>query len=56
MLAAWKRFFRVKLSLELAANRQRTERLEVSAYDLVLFDLMMPDKSGCQVLAEVLTR
>src|SRR5207237_4859948 len=32
------------------------KRLESSAYDLVLLDLMMPDKSGMQVLEEIRTR
>jgi DNA-binding NtrC family response regulator len=32
------------------------KRLETSAYDLVLLDLMMPDKSGMQVLQEVRQR
>ncbi len=37
--------------VELAANAtEGLKRLEGSAYDLVLLDLMMPDKSGMQVL------
>ena len=32
------------------------KRLETAAYDLVLLDLMMPDKSGMQVLEEVRAR
>ena len=37
--------------VELAANAtEGLKRLENSAYDLVLLDLMMPDKSGMQVL------
>jgi DNA-binding NtrC family response regulator len=43
--------------VELAANAtEGLKRLESSAYDLVLLDLMMPDKSGMQVLEEVRTR
>jgi DNA-binding NtrC family response regulator len=43
--------------VELAANAtEGLKRLEASAYDLVLLDLMMPDKSGLQVLDEVRTR
>jgi DNA-binding NtrC family response regulator len=43
--------------VELAANAtEGLKRLEGSAYDLVLLDLMMPDKSGMQVLEEVRTR
>jgi len=43
--------------VELAANAtEGLKRLENSAYDLVLLDLMMPDKSGMQVLEEVRTR
>ena len=41
----------------LAANAARgLERLVSSSYDLVLLDLMMPDKSGMEVLAEVRER
>src|SRR5579862_2159539 len=32
------------------------KRLETAPYDLVLLDLMMPDKSGMQVLEEVRSR
>jgi len=43
--------------VELAANAtEGLKRLESSAYDLVLLDLMMPDKSGMQVLEEIRTR
>ena len=43
--------------VELAANAtEGLKRLEGSAYDLVLLDLMMPDKSGMQVLEEVRQR
>ena len=43
--------------VELAGNAtEGLKRLENSAYDLVLLDLMMPDKSGMQVLEEVRTR
>jgi DNA-binding NtrC family response regulator len=43
--------------VELAANAtEGLKRLENSAYDLVLLDLMMPDKSGMQVLEEVRVR
>jgi DNA-binding NtrC family response regulator len=43
--------------VELAANAaEGLKRLEQSAYDLVLLDLMMPDKSGMQVVEEIRTR
>jgi DNA-binding NtrC family response regulator len=43
--------------VELAANAAEGQRkLEQSSYDLVLLDLMMPDKSGMQVLEEVRQR
>ncbi|HEY2842272.1 MAG TPA: sigma-54 dependent transcriptional regulator [Bryobacteraceae bacterium] len=43
--------------VELAPNAtEGLKRMEGSAYDLVLLDLMMPDKSGMQVLEEVRTR
>ncbi|PYT18603.1 MAG: hypothetical protein DMG59_03625 [Acidobacteria bacterium] len=43
--------------VELAANAtEGLKRLETSPYDLVLLDLMMPDKSGMQVLEEVRAR
>src|SRR4026208_625525 len=43
--------------VELAANAtEGLRKLEGSAYDIVLLDLMMPDKSGMQVLEEVRAR
>src|SRR5436305_3152138 len=43
--------------VELAGNAtEGLKRLESGAYDLVLVDLMMPDKSGMQVLDEVRMR
>jgi DNA-binding NtrC family response regulator len=43
--------------VELAGNAaEGQKRLEVSSYDLVLLDLMMPDKSGMQVLEEIRVR
>ena len=43
--------------VELAANAtEGLKRLEGSTYDLVLLDLMMPDKSGMQVLEEIRAR
>ena len=43
--------------VDLAANAaEGMKRLEKSAFDLVLLDLMMPDKSGMQVLEEVRAR
>src|SRR5271170_5158031 len=43
--------------VDLAANAtEGLKRLETSAYDLVLLDLMMPDKSGMQVLEEIRAR
>ena len=43
--------------VELAANASEgLQRMESGAYDLVLLDLMMPDKSGMQVLQEVRSR
>jgi len=43
--------------VELAANAtEGQKRLESSSYDLVLLDLMMPDKSGMQVLEEIRMR
>src|SRR5436853_5670963 len=43
--------------VELAVNAtEGLRRLETSSYDLVLLDLMMPDKSGMQVLEEVRVR
>ena len=43
--------------VDLAANAtEGLKRLESSSYDLVLLDLMMPDKSGMQVLEEVRLR
>jgi DNA-binding NtrC family response regulator len=44
-------------NVHLAANgAEGLRRLETSSYDLVLLDLMMPDKSGMQVLEEIRTR
>src|SRR5690242_15167076 len=43
--------------VELAGNAtEGLKRLEESTYDLVLLDLMMPDKSGMQVLEEIRLR
>src|SRR6516225_844064 len=43
--------------VDLAANAtEGLKRLELSSYDLILLDLMMPDKSGMQVLEEVRQR
>ncbi len=43
--------------VDLAANAAAgLHKLESSLYDLVLLDLMMPDKSGMQVLQEIRTR
>jgi len=43
--------------VELAANAtEGTKRLESHAYDLVLLDLMMPDRSGMDVLKDVRDR
>jgi DNA-binding NtrC family response regulator len=43
--------------VELAANAtEGLKRMETGVYDLVLLDLMMPDKSGLQVLDEVRAR
>jgi DNA-binding NtrC family response regulator len=43
--------------VDLASNATEGQRrLETSSYDLVLLDLMMPDKSGMQVLEEVRMR
>ena len=43
--------------VELAANAtEGLKRLETSTYDLVLLDLMMPDKSGMEVLEEIRAR
>ena len=43
--------------VELAANAaEGLRKLETSSYDIVLLDLMMPDKSGMQVLEEVRAR
>ena len=40
--------------VELAQNAtEGLKRMESSSFDLVLLDLMMPDKSGLQVLEEV---
>jgi DNA-binding NtrC family response regulator len=43
--------------VDLAGNATEGQRrLEASSYDLVLLDLMMPDKSGMQVLGEIRAR
>ena len=43
--------------VDLAGNAtEGLNRLESGIYDLILLDLMMPDKSGMQVLAEVRSR
>src|SRR6266446_3479051 len=43
--------------VELAANAtEGLKRLEGSTFDLILLDLMMPDKSGMQVLEEIRAR
>src|SRR5437764_6723312 len=43
--------------VELAVNAtEGLKKLESSAYDLVILDLMMPDKSGMQVLEEIRQR
>src|SRR5215831_5669247 len=43
--------------VELASNAtEGLRRLETTTYDLVLLDLMMPDKSGMQVLEEIRAR
>ena len=43
--------------VDLASNAaEGQKRLEHSSYDLVLLDLMMPDKSGMQVLEEIRAR
>ena len=40
--------------VELAFNAtEGLKKLETSTYDLVLVDLMMPDKSGMEVLEEI---
>ena len=40
--------------VELAANAtQGLKRVESSTFDLILLDLMMPDKSGLEVLEEI---
>ena len=44
-------------SVDMAVNGTTgLERMAASSYDLVLLDLMMPDKSGMEVLAEVRQR
>src|ERR1044072_253217 len=44
-------------AVDLAQNgTEGIQKLESHAYDLVLLDLMMPDKSGMQVLAEARER
>src|SRR5215472_2358613 len=43
--------------VDLASNAaEGMKRLETSSYDLILLDLMMPDKSGMQVLEEIRVR
>lgn len=43
--------------VELAANAtEGQKRLEASAFDLILLDLMMPDKSGMRMLEEIRAR
>ncbi len=43
--------------VDLAANAtEGLRRLELSSYDLILLDLMMPDKSGMEVLEEIRQR
>src|SRR5579863_2038522 len=43
--------------VDLAANAMEGERkLELRAYDLVLLDLMMPEKSGMEMLRDVRER
>src|SRR5579863_118823 len=43
--------------VELASNAaEGQKRLDHSSYDLVLLDLMMPDKSGMEVLEEIRAR
>jgi len=43
--------------VELASNgAEGLAKLEASAYDLVLLDLMMPDRSGMEVLADIRQR
>src|ERR1035441_10052412 len=43
--------------VDLAANAAEGERkLELRAYDLVLLDLMMPEKSGMEMLRDVRER
>jgi len=43
--------------VELAANAaEGVKKLEKAAFDLVLLDLMMPDKSGMELLQEIRTR
>jgi len=46
-----------RFTVTLASNAtEGLKRLESSVYDLVLLDLMMPDKSGMQVLEELRAR
>src|SRR5438445_12587748 len=44
-------------SVELAQNAtEGLQKMEAGSYDLVLLDLMMPDKSGMEVLEDVRQR
>src|SRR5689334_18106313 len=44
-------------TVELAGNAaEGQKRLEASSFDLILLDLMMPDKSGMRLLEEIRAR
>ena len=46
-----------KYNVELASNAtEGLKKLETASYDMVLLDLMMPDRSGMEVLEEVRPR
>jgi DNA-binding NtrC family response regulator len=46
-----------KFAVDLAANaKEGMHKMETGSYDLVLLDLMMPDKSGMEVLEEIRPR